>query len=156
MAIMNPREVLDKVRSFPLLSFAEGEPVISQATATGRLLFLNEGAVDVGLEDTFIARVAEPGTVFGDLAFLLDQPHTATVTAVQPSSFYVVEDPEAFLESEPKVAIYVARILARRLNAVNHLLVETRRRVTDTDQRRGVLSETLDRISRALQTHVPR
>jgi CRP-like cAMP-binding protein len=105
MAIMNPREVLDKVRSFPLLSFAEGEPVIFQATATGRLLFLNEGAVDVGLEDTFIARVAEPGSVFGDLAFLL---------------------------------------------------AEARRRVSETDQRRGVLTDTLDRIGRALQTHGPR
>jgi CRP-like cAMP-binding protein len=156
MAIMNPGDVLDKVRSFPLRSFAEGEPVISQATATGRLLFLEEGAVDVGLEDTFIARVAEPGSVFGDVAFLLDQPHTATVTAVQPSRFYVVEDPEAFLEAEPKVAIYVARILARRLNAVNHLLVETRRRVTEPDQRRGVLTDTLDRIGRALQTHGPK
>ena len=156
MAIMNPREVLDRVRRFPLRSFAEGEPVISQATATGRLLFLNEGAVDVTLEDTFIARVAEPGAVFGDLAFLLDQPHTATVTAVQPSSFYVVEEPEVFLETEPKVAIYVARILARRLNAVNHLLVEARRRVAETDQRRGVLAETLDRIGRALQSQGPR
>jgi CRP/FNR family cyclic AMP-dependent transcriptional regulator len=156
MAIMSPRDVLDTVRSFPLRSFAEGEPVISQATATGRLLFLEEGAVDVGLEDTFIARVAEPGSVFGDVAFLLEQPHTATVTAVQPSSFYVVDDPEAFLEAEPKVAIYVARILARRLNAVNHLLVETRRRVTETDQRRGALTDTLDRIGRALQTHGPR
>jgi hypothetical protein len=78
------------------------------------------------------------------------------VTAVQPSSFYVVEDPEAFLEAEPKVAIYVARILARRLNAVNHLLAEARRRVSETDQRRGVLTDTLDRIGRALQTHGPR
>lgn len=156
MAIMNPHEVLDKVRGFPLLSLAEGEPVISQGTATGRLLFLNEGAVDVGLEDTFIARVAEPGSVFGDVAFLLDQPHTATVTAVQPSSFYVVEEPEAFLEAEPKVAIYVARILARRLNAVNHLLVEARRRVAETDQRSGIPADTLDRIGRALQIHGPR
>jgi CRP-like cAMP-binding protein len=156
MAIMTARDVLAKVRSCPRRSFAATEPVISQATATGHLLFLAEGAVDVALEDTFIARVAEPGAVFGDLAFLLDQPHTATVTAVQPSSFYVVEEPETFLEAEPKVAIYVARILAQRLNAVNHLLVEARRRIGETDQRRGVLTDTLDRIGRALQAHGPR
>ncbi|HSA81599.1 MAG TPA: cyclic nucleotide-binding domain-containing protein [Geminicoccaceae bacterium] len=156
MAIMNPREVLEQVRGFPLRSFAAGERVICQGTATGLLLFLNEGAVDVALEDTFIARVAEPGAVFGDLAFLLDQPHTATVTAVQPCSFHVVEEPEAFLEAEPKVAVYVARVLARRMNAVNHLLVEARRRASDSDQLRGVLAETLDRIARALQTYGPR
>lgn len=156
MAIMNPPDVLHKVRSFPLRSFAQGETVISQATATGRLLFLEDGAVDVGVEDMFIARVAEPGAVFGDVAFLLDQPHTASVVAVQPSSFRVVDDPEAFLETEPQVAIHVARVLARRLNAVNHLLVDARRRVAETGQRRGVLTETLDRIGRALQGHGPR
>ena len=151
MAIMSPGDVLDRVRGFPMRSFEAGEAVLSQATATGQLLFLSEGAVDVALEDVFIARVAEPGAVFGDVAFLLDQPHTAAVTTVRRSSFHVVDEPEAFLEAEPRVAIYVARVLARRLNAVNHLLVEARRRVVETDQRRGVLAETLERIGQALQ-----
>ena len=90
--------------------------------------------VDVALEDVFIARVAEPGAVFGDISFLLDQPHSATVIAAEPSSFHVVEDPEAFLEAEPRVAIYVAQVLARRLNAVNHLLAEARHRVEEPDR----------------------
>ena len=94
--------------------------------------------------------------MFGDIAFLLDLPHTAEVTALQPSSFHLVADPEAFLEAEPKVAIYVAQVLARRLNAVNHLLVEARRRVTETHHRRGILTDTLDRIGEALQIRVPR
>jgi CRP/FNR family cyclic AMP-dependent transcriptional regulator len=156
MAMLTPQQILDKVRSFPSRSFAPGDRVLSQATATGQLLFLSEGAVDVGLENTFIARVAEPGAVFGDIAFLLDLPHTAEVMAVQPSSFHLVENPEAFLEAEPKVAIYVAQVLARRLNAVNHLLVEARRRVAETHHRRGILTDTLDRIGEALQLRVPR
>ena len=52
--------------------------------------------------------------MFGDIAFLLDLPHTAEVTALQPSSFHLVADPEAFLEAEPKVAIYVAQVLGGR------------------------------------------
>lgn len=156
MAMMSPQEVLEKVRRFPVRSYEPGEVILSQATATGQLLFLEEGVVDVALEDVFIARVAEPGAVFGDVAFLLDQPHTAEVKAVQRSSFHRIEEPEAFLEAEPKVAIYVAQILARRLNAVNHLLVDARRRVGESEQRRGILLETLDRIGDALQIRVPR
>jgi CRP-like cAMP-binding protein len=156
MAMMSPQEVLDKVRRFPVRRFEPGEVILSQATATGQLLFLEEGVVDVALEDVFIARVAEPGAVFGDISFLLDQPHTAEVKAVQPSSFHLVEEPEAFLEAEPKVAIYVAQVLARRLNAVNHLLVDARRRVGESEQRRGILVDTLDRIGHALQIRVPR
>lgn len=155
MVIMPPRDVLEKLRSFPVHAFQPGAPVLSDASATGRLLFLNEGAVDVRIEDIFIARVTEPGSVFGDIAFLLDQPHTAAVTAVQPCTFYVIEDPEGFLEAEPRVAIYVAQVLARRLNAVNHLLVEARRRIAETDQRRGPFSEMLERLGHALHIRVP-
>ena len=155
MRTLTSREVLDKVRGFPRRSFDPGDAVLSQASATGRLLFLHEGAVEIAIEDMFIAQVTEPGSVLGDIAFLLDQPHTAAVTAVQPSSFYVVDDPDAFLEAEPGVAVYIARTLARRLNAVNHLLVDARRRCADTDQGRGLLMDTLERMGKALQHHVP-
>jgi hypothetical protein len=75
---------------------------------------------------------------------------------VQSSSFYFVEDAESFLRAEPVAALYIAMVLARRLNAVNHLLVEARRRVTETHHRRGILTDTLDRIGQALQIRVPR
>ena len=68
----------------------------------------------------------------------------------------MVEEPEAFLEAEPKVAIYVARILARRLNAVNHLLVDARRRVDETEQRAGSCSTPSTASADALQIRVPR
>jgi CRP-like cAMP-binding protein len=155
MAIMTSGEVLERVRDFPLREFAPGEAVLSQATTTGHLLFLREGVVDVALEDVFIARVAEPGAVFGDVSFLLEQPHSAMVVAAEPSSFYLLEDPERFLEVEPRVAIYVARVLARRLNAVNHLLVEARRRIEEPDRPPAYLRETLERMGQALQIRFP-
>jgi hypothetical protein len=39
---------------------------------------------------------------------------------------------------------------------VNHLLVDARRRVGESEQRRGILIDTLDRIGHALQIRVPR
>ena len=153
MAIMTPGEVLDRLGGFPLSRFEPGQAVLSQATATGRLLFLREGVVDVALEDVFIARVSEPGAVFGDVSFLLDQPHGAAVIAAEASRFHVVENPEAFLEAEPRIAIYVARILAWRLNAVNHLLAEARHRFEEPDRPPAYLQETLERMGHAL--HFP-
>jgi CRP-like cAMP-binding protein len=153
MAIMTPREALERVARFPLSTFEPGQAVLSQATATGRLLFLKQGAVDVALEDVFIARVAEPGAVFGEVSFLLDQLHSATVTAAERSSFHVIDRPEAFLEAEARVAIYLAHVLARRLNAVNHLLAEARHRVEEPDRPPAYLMETLERMGHALQIH---
>jgi hypothetical protein len=94
--------------------------------------------------------------VFGDVAALLGQAHTADVLAVQSSSFYFVEDAESFLRAEPVAALYIAMVLARRLNAVNHLLVEARTRAAEAGQRRGVLIDMLDSMRRALQIRLPR
>jgi CRP/FNR family transcriptional regulator, cyclic AMP receptor protein len=150
-----PHEVLAKISDFPMRSFAAGEVVLHAGSETGQLLFLKEGAVDVVLEDAHLASVAEPGAVFGDMAFFLGRPHTADVVAGQAASLYVVEDPEALLRREPVVALYVARVLAERLNAVNHLLVEGQRRAAEAGQRRGLLMETLNRVGQALQIGVP-
>lgn len=155
MPMMEPKEVLERLGDFPIRVFEPGDVVLAEGMTTGRLLFLKSGAVDILIEDVFVTRVTEPGSVFGDMAFLMGQPHTAAVLAGQPSSFHIVEEPETFLEAEPRVALYIALVLARRLNAVNHLLVEARHRASEADQRRGVLTETLDRMRRALQIGSP-
>jgi CRP-like cAMP-binding protein len=66
-----------KLATLPLTSHQAGETVLSAASTTGRLLILKEGAVAVVKEGIEIARVTEPGAVFGEFSVLLSQPHTA-------------------------------------------------------------------------------
>ncbi len=156
MLTMEPSQILEKLADFPIRVFDEGDVVLSEGSATGWLFFLKHGAVDIVMEEVFITRVTEPGAVFGDMAVLLGQAHTADVLAVQSSSFYVVEHAEAFLKAEPVASLYIAMVLARRLNAVNHLLVEARTRAAEAGQRRGVLIDMVDGMRRALQIRLPR
>jgi CRP-like cAMP-binding protein len=156
MQVMEPHEVLEKLAEHPLRVFEEGDVVLSSGSRTGRLLFLKHGAVDVLVDDVDVARISEPGAVFGDVALLLDHEHKADVRAVQPSSFHVVEDGEAFLDAEPGVLLYIAKVLASRLDAVNHLLIEGRSRAAEAEPRSGFFAEMYARISRALQIRVPR
>jgi CRP/FNR family transcriptional regulator, cyclic AMP receptor protein len=65
--------------------------VFAAGTKTGRLLILRKGAVVIVKDDIEIARVAEPGAVFGELSILLDKPHTAHVRALETSEFLVAE-----------------------------------------------------------------
>ena len=71
----------------PAVSIQAGETVLSADSTTGRLLILKEGKVSVEQEGVEIARVMEPGAVFGELSVLLDQPHTADVRRLKPRSF---------------------------------------------------------------------
>jgi CRP/FNR family transcriptional regulator, cyclic AMP receptor protein len=65
--------------SFPLVTYEAGETVIADGSRTGKLLILKTGAVVIIKEGSEIAKVTEPGAVFGELSVLLNQPHAADV-----------------------------------------------------------------------------
>lgn len=74
-----------------------------------------------------IANVSEPGAVFGELSILLDQPHTADVRALQSSEFYLAN--ESLLAQDQPACIYIATVLARRVNNANRALIELKRQL---------------------------
>ena len=71
-----------------------------------------------------IANVSAPGSVFGEQAALLDQPHTADVRTLEQSEFYVA-DAQAILAGDPTIALYVAAILATT-RCANRSLIEVK------------------------------
>src|SRR5262252_742118 len=71
------------VAALPVVTYQAGETVIAEGSRTGRLLILTKGVVAIVKEDTEIARVAEPGAVFGELSVLLGKPHTSEVRALE-------------------------------------------------------------------------
>jgi CRP-like cAMP-binding protein len=117
-----------RLAGLPVVKHRAREIVFSAGSETGRLLFLRSGAVEVVKDGVQIAKVSAPGSVFGEQAALLDQPHTADVRALEESEFYVADAP-AILAGDPTVALYVAAILARRLDAGNRSLIELKRQL---------------------------
>jgi CRP/FNR family transcriptional regulator, cyclic AMP receptor protein len=152
--ILDPSAVLGRLKSLPLETYEQGELVLRGGSATGKLLIMTEGAVEVVRRGIRIDEIAEAGAVFGELAVLLDQPHSADVRALRPSRFHVA-DGRTILRVDPAVALYVAVVLAQRLETVNGHLVEARIRLEQTEQPRLLLRETLDNIGRTLQQGPP-
>ena len=111
------------VAALPVWAYQAGETAPAEGTRTGRLLILKQGAVCVVTGAIEIARVAEPGAVFGELSALLDQPHGADVRTLEASEFYAA-DAAVLLTQQPAVLFYVATLLARRLDFANRGLVE--------------------------------
>jgi CRP/FNR family transcriptional regulator, cyclic AMP receptor protein len=106
--------------ALPLTIYEAGETVLAEGARTDRLLILRRGNVAIVKSGTEIARVSEPGAVFGEISALLDCPHTADVRALASSQFHVV-DPAAL--QDPAALFYVATILARRIDRANKTLV---------------------------------
>jgi CRP/FNR family transcriptional regulator, cyclic AMP receptor protein len=65
-----------RLAALPVRTYQAGELVFAARSKTGQLLILKNGAVAIVRGSTEIAKVAEPGAVFGELSALLDQPHS--------------------------------------------------------------------------------
>jgi CRP/FNR family transcriptional regulator, cyclic AMP receptor protein len=137
-----------KLAGLPVVKHQAQEAVLTAGSKTGGLHFLRSGTVEVIKDGVQIASVNAPGSVFGELAVLLDQPHTADVRTLEQSEFYVADAP-AILASDPTVALYVAAILARRLDAANRWLVAVKRHV-QTDEPHNVIGKAVEKVEELL------
>jgi CRP/FNR family transcriptional regulator, cyclic AMP receptor protein len=145
MSVLADRTTFERsLSALPLVTYQAGETVIADGSRTGRLLILRKGAVAIGKGDTEIAKVTEPGAVFGELSVLLDQPHTADVIALEASQFHVAEA-ASLLAHNPIAVLYVATVLAHRLDGANHALVKLKSQL-QAGQPQSVVVETVSRM----------
>ena len=142
-----------KLGGFPLVTYQAGESVLTAGLITGRLLILKQGAVEVIREGVQIAKVTEPGAVFGELSVLLDQPHTADVRALEVSEFHVA-DAGTLLRIDPIGLLYVATVMARRLDSANKALIELKRQV-QAGEPRGRIDRTVEQMELLMGASYP-
>jgi CRP/FNR family cyclic AMP-dependent transcriptional regulator len=150
MPMVDLESVFERLSGFPIRIFEEGELVLPQGGRTGQLLFLLQGAIDVVKDGWHIARIAKPGAVFGDMAVLRDQPHSADVVAIERSSLFVVSDAASFLRTEPLIALYVAVVQSGRLDAANRSVITARSQLVANGKQDPGFVAMLDEIGAAL------
>src|SRR5499425_3765270 len=129
-----------RLAGLPVVKHRAREVVLAAGSKTGGLLFLRSGTVEVVKDEVQIASVNAPGSVFGEQAVLLNQPHTADVRTLEQSEFYVADAP-AILAGDPTVSLYVAAILARR----NRWLVAVKRQV-QTGEPPSVIEKAVEKV----------
>jgi CRP-like cAMP-binding protein len=133
--------------TLPVASLQAGETVFLSGSRTGRLMILKKGAVAVVKDGVEIAKVSEPGAVFGELSILLDQPHSADVRTLEPSEFYIAKD--SLLTQDQLACIYIATVLAKRVDNANRALVELKRQL-HAGEPESVIAETIAEIDCSL------
>ena len=142
--IPNTTVFQQRLAALPLATYQGGETILTAGSKTGQLLILKEGAVAILKDGVEIAKVAEPGAVFGELSVLLDQPHTADVRALETSQFHIA-DATALLAQDPTALLYVAAILARRLDGANRALIELKHQI-EAGQPLSVIDKTVEKM----------
>ena len=95
-----------------------GKVLITEGDRGREFFVIISGEVDVRRRGRKLATLG-PGTYFGEIALLSQQPRTATVTALMPLRVLVIAD-RAFvglLDEMPELWLKVARSLAERVAA---------------------------------------
>lgn len=117
-------DILDYCKGREARTFKPGQVMIDEGGQDGNLFVLIEGQVEVLRRDTQVSYIDEPGSIFGEMAALLDMPASATVKALSQVKAYVIDDAIEFLGANPEVALYLATLLARRLYYTTSYLVD--------------------------------
>lgn len=138
-------DVLALLEGMPVATFKSGEALLTEGVRESKLYVLIEGEVEVIRRHTQVSHVDEPGSIFGEMSVLLDQPHSATVQALSAVSAYEVKDAITFLEAHPELSLVLATLLARRLYYTTSYLV-------DLQQQAQGKRDDLDIVDKILST----
>lgn len=133
--------ILDAVKSYPTTKLGPRTVLVNEGARTGKLYVLKSGDLDVLHEGSSVASFGEPGDVIGEMSVLLNVPHSATVRTRLGAEVFVIDDPDRFLEDNPRAARHIAKTLAIRLQKTTALLVDVRHQIKERDD-----SQMLDKI----------
>ena len=105
--------------------YNHGEVVFLEGSMGDSLYLIESGQVKVSTgsgPDERIISYLGPGNFFGEMAILLNQRRSASVTVVIDADFWVLRkaDLDELLEQHPTIAIQLSRELSRRLTTTLH------------------------------------
>lgn len=141
-------EILKELEGLPRTSASAGEVLWEQGSRSGVLIFLIEGEIEVLEDGLVVERENRPGSVFGELSALLDNPHLAQLRAASDSVVVRVASPLEFLVRHPKINLHVCRMLAGRLTAATRYLVDVRRQFSKEPNHLAMLDKILTTLIR--------
>ena len=117
-------------RDTPFAEFAAGVTILAEGEPARAMYIIESGRVEVRLGGVLLGALG-PGEVFGEMALLQEQPHSASVEAktavralcIGQASFHAV------LRENPEIAVRLMRQLVLRLRAGEDRRLELERRL---------------------------
>jgi len=140
-------DVLALTVNLPERSLAAGETVYDEGDEALTVIVVVSGELEIAQGGVVVNRHSTPGSFIGEIGALLDQPRSATVTALVPSVVREIGHPDDFFAAHPQLAKELSRQLAARLYRLTAYVADVQRQFADHDDHLGMFGEVLDRIA---------
>src|SRR3954463_7582669 len=123
---LSAQECQEVVKRMKRRDFPPQMVIVREGQGGNSMFFITSGLVEVRKKDPntgidFLLTEMGPGQNFGEMSLLTGKPRTATVTAIQPTTCAVLEQPDFqnVLMQYPKIGIALTTILAERVEAAS-------------------------------------
>ena len=136
-------DVLALCEGLPRREVAEGERLVAAGDPGVQMFVLVTGSVAIERGGVALTRVDEPGAFLGEMSVVSARPASADVIALEPSTVVVIDQAARALTDSPELLLAVARMLARRLDAVTGYLSDLKRQYADADGHLGMMDQVL-------------
>lgn len=132
--------------NLPTIILNENDILLKQGDKSNRFYVLISGECEILRDEVQINKISEPGSVLGEMSILLNNPHMATVKCTGYSEFYVIENADVFLKSNPDITFQLAKILALRLNGVTSYLIDLKNQFMESEDHFNMVDEVLESL----------
>lgn len=149
----NNEQLDDVLNSSSLLQCDPGDVIIKEGTIDSRIYILLSGTLDVRVGTKVVAHITRPGEVFGELALVNQDKRIASVIAAEKAACLAVD--QKFLqdlrprEEDPDFHAalfeFVARLVARKLDATSRRLAELEKEVLALRKQNGAKGKPKDK-----------
>ncbi|MEM9016454.1 MAG: cyclic nucleotide-binding domain-containing protein [Verrucomicrobiota bacterium] len=145
---MNPILSYCEQNDIPMCSYEPSETVIKEGAEEDVLLVMKSGNVSIQREGVELSSIDYEGALFGEVSILVGGAHTATVVAIDESSFYAIKDGPAFLEENPDLGLHVAYVLASRLKAITANMAKLDHELGDQEEELDLMTDLVGGLMR--------
>jgi CRP-like cAMP-binding protein len=122
----------------PVRKLAKGETLMAPGDKSRTMYLLRDGTVQISADGVPIHAMSQPGTLIGELAWLLGSDRTATVTATEASSFYVIEDLAQVFKTDKELYLKIAREVCQKSFRALATLLDVKARMLETADALGI------------------
>ncbi len=106
-------------------TYKKGSIVFTQNENSNEIYILNEGVLEIIVNQKKVSEINQRGVFFGEMAYILQEKRNATVRTKTNCSCLIIYSKyvEAVVKSSPEIGIILMKSLARRLKkTTNNLL----------------------------------
>lgn len=135
--------LLNWIDAFPKTRLLAGEMIFEQGARSRFLVFLIEGCVEVVKDGRIVDRQSLPGSIYGELSVLLNDPHMSGLRAATDCILVKIENPRQFFLDHPALMLHLCQTMAERLTAATRYLVDVRRQFSKDSGHLAIMDKIL-------------